>query len=179
MSKLTVYRHDARDFKDGDEMPPAGDHYERLTSDQKSAEDAIRAGHPDGVTIRSGSLYVYADKELAEFDWKLKKDRHLYQLEIDDTDIAHTGDLDAFGEVVTAIRKKEPTEGAVKKYWTPAPVSRRTEILASKAVVMERLKSADEYKSPTQRATEKFRYDPDEDDFFDQILDGKERTPEG
>jgi hypothetical protein len=122
MGKLTVYRHDTREIKDGDPMSPAGDHYGGLTGDQKLAEDAIRAGKPEGTQIRAESLYVYSDPEMAEADWKLKKSRHLYKLEIDEAAIRHRGDLQVFYEVMTAIRKKESPDELVKPGRTQSPV---------------------------------------------------------
>jgi hypothetical protein len=170
MSKLTVYRHDTRDIKNGNTMPPAGDHYGRLTGDQKLAEDAIRAGKPDGTEIRAGSLYVYSDQGMAEADWKLKKGRHLYKLEIDEAAIRHRGDLRVFSEVINAIRKKEPSDELVKKYWTPVEVGRYSELLIWDATVVELLKHASEYKSAIQRANAKMRDDPESLEFFEQMF---------
>jgi hypothetical protein len=170
MGKLTVYRHDTRDIKDGDTMPPAGDHYGGLTGDQKLTEDAIRAGKPDGTKMRAGSLYVYSDPEMAEADWKLKKGRHLYKLEIDEAAIRHRGDLQVFYEVTNAIRKKESPDELVKKYWMPVEAGRYTELLVSDATVVELLKHASEYKSPIQRANAKMRDDPENLKFFEQMF---------
>jgi hypothetical protein len=170
MSKVTVYRHDFRDFKDGDTMPPAGDHYDRLTPDQKLAEDAIRAGKLDGTQIRAESLYVYSDPKMAEVDWKFKKGRHLYKLEVDEATIRHWGDLQVFNDVKNAVRKNASLDELVEKYWTPVEAGRYTELLVSDATVVERLKHASEYQSASQRINAKMRDDPENLEFFERMF---------
>ena len=154
-------------------MLPAGDHYDRLMPDEKLAEDAIRAGKPDGAQIRAESLCVYPDSEMAQFDWTRRKARHLYKLEVDEADIRHRGDLQVFRDVVTTIRKKESADELVQKYWTGAELGRHTELLVSKATVIERLKHASEHMSLIKRATQKERDDPDSQAFYEQMFHTK------
>lgn len=171
MTKITVYRHDPRDFADGDEIRSAGDHRDRLTEDQKSAENAIREGKPNGDKIRADSLYVYHDVEMAETDWKLKPGRHLYELEVDDADIAHSGDLQIYHEVLRVLRKDLPIDDAVKRYWAPVETGRHIERLVSKAIVVRRLKDAKDYKKPGQRAVEKIRDSAENDEFYEMLFE--------
>jgi hypothetical protein len=168
VGKLIVYRHDFREIENGETMISAGDHYWGLTGDQQLTEDAIRAGKPDGTRFRAESLYVYSDAKMAEQDWKRKPGRYLYKLEIDDDVIRHSGDLQVYSQVTAAIRKNEPQDELVKKYWTPVvEAGRYTELLVADATVVELLKHANEYKSPIQRANAKLRDDPDNIEFYE------------
>jgi hypothetical protein len=172
MTKITVYRHDHRDFKIGEVMPPAGDHYSGLTGDQQKAEDKVRAGRPDGAEVRADHLYVYPHRDMAEEDWKHRKDRHLYELEIDEADIRHRGDLQIFHEVIDAVRIGAPVDEAVRRYWISAADSRYVELMVARATVVDRTKDASEYKNAAQRAIERLKDEPDNRDFYNRLFDG-------
>lgn len=170
---VKAYRHDSREFYEGDEMPPAGDHISNLKGDQLQAEEAIRFGKPDGTNIRADYLYVYLDGRMAEFDWDRKPDRHLYEVEISEDDIVHTGDLQHFAEVVAAIRKKEATDDAVKRYWTPAKEGRNLEVIAKKAIVIQRLKDKSDHVPVNQAAVDKVKqaFVDDDEEFYQKMMD--------
>lgn len=170
MSKRTLFRTDHRQFNDGDEMTSAGDHYDGLTDDEKKAEDEVRA-FKGGHTIRADSLYAYESEDLASKHWQTSKgDRHLYELEVDEADIVHSGNLDTFSEVVTALRKKEDTIPAVEKYWSKEPIGVRTEHLVKKATVVKRVKDGKDWKPGIRLAEQKLRDTDENKAFYDEMF---------
>jgi hypothetical protein len=173
VTRLTVYRTDPRDLEPGEEVASAGDHREDLPNEETiAAEDAVRAGRTDGAGIRSDSLYVYPSTELADKDWtfRSKGKRHLYKLEIDDSDIVHVGDLLMYYQVIADLRAHREPSGTVEKYWTATPSERSAEYLVRTATVVEQVKNASEWKSPMQRAVDKHRDDPSNLAFYESVF---------
>ena len=54
---------------------------------------------------------------MAETAWCHKEGTHLYELEVDDDDVRHVGDLDIFTAIVNALENKEPVDGFRRDYW--------------------------------------------------------------
>jgi hypothetical protein len=178
MAKLTVYRTDKRDLEPGREISSPGDHRSSLPNKETiAAEDAIRAGRDGGAEIRAESLYVYPSAELAKNDWtfRSKGKRHLYKVEIDQSDIVHIGDLQIYYEVIAEIRTDRDTADSVEKYWTATPIERNAEYLVRSATVVEKLKDASEWKSPAQRAVEKHRDAPANLAFYKSFLENPDK----
>ncbi|MET4259790.1 hypothetical protein ABIC09_004748 [Bradyrhizobium sp. S3.12.5] len=170
---MIVYRTDTRELEPGEEIISPGDHRDELPNEETvAAEDAIRAGQPNGERIRATSLYVYPNFELAKIDWtyRSKGKRHVYKLRIDATDIIHAGDLQTYNQVITDLRAARDPATNVAKYWKDEPSERYTEYLVRKAVVIERLKQASEWKTPMQRAVAKHRDDPRDTEFYESVL---------
>jgi hypothetical protein len=144
LAKIRVYRYDDEEFPTGKVIRCRGDSFDTLTDHQKTVEIAIRKALPDGANVRSTSIYVWADQQVAKRLWPLSKKRYLYELEIDEVDIRHKGDLNNYSEAETAAKSGKPFEDAVlrycrgemagKKYTEP-----RVEILVSEATVLGRL----------------------------------------
>jgi hypothetical protein len=177
VAKITAYRTDSRSFEPSEKITSRGDHRDELPDeDKKQAEDAIRAGRPDGERIRADSLYAYGSADLATSDWKArsKDKRHLYKLEIDENDIVHVGDLINYHEVIADIRAKRDPTGTVAKYWTTSSSERHLEYLVRKATVVEQVKNASDWKSPAQCAAAKLRDDPENEAFYRSILKDSE-----
>jgi hypothetical protein len=178
VTKLIVYRTDSREFEPGEEFTSRGDHRDELPDEHKrEAEDAIRAARDDGAKIRSDSLYTYRSLELATNDWKARsKDRrHLYELEIDESNIVHVGDLMIYFDVIADVRAHRDSTATASKYWDAAPSERNTEYLVRKATVIRQIHNASDWKSPAQRAVEKHRDDPDNEAFYKSIFGGTEQ----
>jgi hypothetical protein len=141
---MRVYRYDDQEFADGQIIDPRGDSFGTLTDHQKAVEIAIRAALPNGAIVRGNSLYTWADEQLAKRLWPRSKKRYLYELEIDEADICHKGDLNYYSEAVSAAKSGAPIEDAVSKYCAGenagAPYTEpRVEILVSKAKVLRKL----------------------------------------
>jgi hypothetical protein len=137
LCKITVYRCDDQEFADGQIIESRGDSFSTLTDPQKAVETTIRAALPNGATIRGNSLYTWADEEVAKRLWPRSKKRYLYELEVDEADIRHKGDLNHYSEAVSAAKSGAPIENAVGKYCAgenaSAPYTEpRVEILVSK-----------------------------------------------
>lgn len=144
MAKIKVYRYDDREFSANQEMLPIGDSFDILTDPQKAVEIAVRAARSDGATVRSTSLFTWADQAVAERLWARSKKKYLYEVEIDDADIRHKGDVNQYSEAADAAKLNRPFEDAITKYWNGdlagQPYSEpRMEILVSKATVLRRL----------------------------------------
>jgi hypothetical protein len=141
---MRVYRYDDQEFADGQMIESRGDSFGTLTDHQKVVEIAIRAALPNGAIVRGNSLYTWADEQLAKRLWPPSKKRYLYELEIDEADIRHKGDLNYYSEAVSAAKSGAPIEDAVSKYCAGenagAPYTEpRVEILVSKAKVLSKL----------------------------------------
>ena len=106
-------------------------------------EGAIRTALPDGTNIRGSSLYTWKDETLARRLWLLSKKKYLYELEIDEADIRHKGDLNHYSEAEVAAKLGKSFD-EVRKYCTGEPAGPqftgpRIEILVSKATVLRKL----------------------------------------
>lgn len=144
LCKIKVYRYDDQEFADGQIIYSRGDSLSTLTDHQKNVELAIRSALPDGANVRGTSLYTWADEKLARRLWPLSRKRYLYELEIDETDIRHRGDLNYYSEAETAAKLSTPFEDAIRKYCTGLTAGQpftepRIEILVSKATVLRKL----------------------------------------
>jgi hypothetical protein len=116
-------------------------------------------------------LYAYEDKDLASTHWQQKEGtRHLYELEVDEADIIHSGSLDTFAEVEKAVRIKSEPKPAAEKYWSKEPISRRTEHLVKKATVVKRLKDGKDWKPGIKLAEQKLRDTDENKEFYEQML---------
>ncbi|MHC2282161.1 hypothetical protein ACVME8_008804 [Bradyrhizobium diazoefficiens] len=178
MARIIVYRTDSRDFEPGEEITSRGDHRDELPDeDKKEAEDAIRASHTDGATIRADSLYAYRSLELAKSDWRFrsKVQRHVYELDIDESDIVHVGDLMIYFAVIADVRARRDPMGTASKYWTAAPSEKDTEYLVRKATVVRQIHNASDWKSPIKRAVEARRDDPENEEFYKSIFKDPEQ----
>jgi hypothetical protein len=140
MSKIIAYRYDTAKRADDQVVRQTIDHIARLTPTQREAELLVRAGAKDGASIRGSSVYSYLNRDYAEFAWSKRKGRNLYEVEIDEADVVHTADLDAFTAVETAYKKGHPTDMHVSRYWAGATDGRRVEVLASEVRVIRKIK---------------------------------------
>ena len=144
MSKIIAYRYDTAKHADDQVVRQTIDHIERLTPTQREAELLVRAGAKEGASIRSSSVYSYLNRDFAQFAWSKRKGTNLYKVEIDQADVLHTADLDAFTAVETAYKKVQPTDGHVRRYWAGATDGRRVEVLASEVRVIRKIKDDSE-----------------------------------
>jgi hypothetical protein len=145
MTTRIVYRTDGEEFVEGKILTPRGDHMDTINCKLRPGEDLIRAGKPDGENLRSKCIYVWESFESAESNWLYQKDKHLYELEIDEADILHIGNaylLATIAEVVTT----DPTQAAavVQDYWRGAGPGKRVELLVSQAKVLSKVKDKSE-----------------------------------
>jgi hypothetical protein len=106
---MATYRYDTEEHADGQNVQQTIDHIDRLTATQREAELLVRAGKRCGESIRGKSVYSYLNKDFAEFAWRNRKGRHLYEVEIDDADILHMADLDAYSAAEDAHKQGQPT----------------------------------------------------------------------
>jgi hypothetical protein len=145
MPKRTLYRYDTKEHAPDQIITACGDHISRLTPGQREVESALRGARPDGGEVRGKSIYGYIDAEFAEFAWRRKKGMHLYEIEVDEQDVLHVANLDAFTAVETAMSKGESPDEPIQEYWSGADSGRRGEVLAKKARVVRKIKDASEH----------------------------------
>lgn len=141
---MMVYRYDSASYAESDIMRSRGNSFDMLTDDQKIVEIAIRAAVCGGADIRGNSLYTWENEGLAKRLWRLSGKPYLYELEVEDSDIRHRGDLNFYTEALEAIREGNSPSEAIEKYWSGetsvAPWTEpRIELLASQARVRRRL----------------------------------------
>lgn len=143
---MIVYRSDRDQFPDGHVIFPRGDCIGMLNKHRRQAELAIRAAMPDGVRVRSTSLYTWHDKEVA-IRAAEAEGKHLYELEVDPADVRFIGDLNYYSEAAdwASLGMNERVREAAEKYCSgafsnPNPAEQRIEILISKAKVLRKLR---------------------------------------
>ena len=93
MSAMKCFRADQRIFRVHDDVDPSGDHLDELQPNVKAVELLIRKAMPNGHAIRGESLHVFVSQEVALRYWFFKAGRHLYELEVEESDILHKGDM--------------------------------------------------------------------------------------
>lgn len=147
MPKRIVYRYDNECYKDGEITRPRGDFFSTLTDSEKQVELAIRSTLPDGANIRSTSVCTWANENLAKRLWPRSRKKYLYELEIDDFNIRHIGDLNWYSAAKDAVNSGELPKDAVDKYCSgenagPPYTEPRIEVLVSEAKVRKRLPEA-------------------------------------
>jgi hypothetical protein len=157
MPKKTLYHYSTQDYQPERIISQEADHYQRLTGTQQTAEDELRAHSPEAAQTRATCVYAWESRDMAEFGWCQKKGFHLYELEVDENDIRHIGDIDIFSAIERALAKKEPTEALRRDYWDGKRTGKRIEVLASEAKVKRRVKDSSERQTPMQKAILKHR----------------------
>jgi hypothetical protein len=138
-----VYRTDSDDFADGRDLYPRGDHTNTMNAKLRAAEELIRSGKADGPKIRSNCIYVWETRESGESNWHHEKDKHLYELEIDEADILHIGDAYLLA-TIAAIDDSQAAAKVVQSYWNGDTQGNRTELLVTKAKVLRKLRDKSE-----------------------------------
>lgn len=143
MSKI-VYRYDDAEYDPGETVRARGDSLETLTENQKIVEAAIRSTEKDSNNIRGTSLYTWENEALARRLWKYSKKKYLYELEVDDGNIRHRGDLNWYSAAVDAVAMGDSPNEGVTKYWSGESAGEpftepRIEVLVSGARVIRKL----------------------------------------
>jgi hypothetical protein len=139
-----VYRYDDEEFKDGQLISSRGDSFGTLTDTEKIVEGSLRTVLPDGANVRGGSLYTWQEENVARRLWQLSGKKYLYELEIDESDIRHIGDLNYYSKAKDAAKSGAPFEDFIRRYCGgevagPPFTEPRLEILVSKARVLRKL----------------------------------------
>jgi hypothetical protein len=145
MAKI-VYRYDNEDYVDGHLICSRGDSFNMLTDVEKVVELRIRELLPDGANIRGNSLYTWEDETVAQRLWGYSRKQYLYELEVDEANIRHVGDLDLYSDAKDAVKNKVSPDAPITAYCNGevAPPERggpRREILVSEARVIRKLAS--------------------------------------
>ena len=168
MSTRRVYHYTTEEYDVGDSISSRGEHFPRLTKDQQLAEEVLRQHSAEARSIRESALYTWDDRTAAERAWQHKKGTNLYELEIEEADTLHIGDLQHFSSIVAAMRVGSSTVEAREKYWRSEISSAQVERLVKKAKVAARLKSKGDHLPPMARAVAEQRAIPDPE--FDQFI---------
>jgi hypothetical protein len=157
MAMVTLYHYSTKHYETGRPITQETDHYGRLTESQRRVEDELRAHSSEAAEKRATSVYAWESLEMAETGWCHKEGTHLYELEVDENDVRHVGDLDIFAAMATALTKNEPVDAFRRDYWAGKRTGKRIEILASKARVVRKLKDSSERLTPMQKAIRRQR----------------------
>jgi hypothetical protein len=144
MPKLIVYRYDDECYTEGQVIRPRGDSFNTLTDQQKVVERAIRSTLHDGTEIRGNSVYTWVEEGVARRLWPLSKKKHLYELEIEHSNIRFQGDLNCYSTAIDAVAAGRSPQNAVEKYCRgeeagPPYTEPRIEVLVSEAKVIRKL----------------------------------------
>lgn len=143
MTKVRVFRYDNEDYAVGQVIVSRGDHFDGLTDKEKAVELAIRKALPNGVDVRSASLYAWESEQFAKRVWPHSKKKYLYELEVDESDIRFKSDLNHFSDATGSIGSADAFDNAVARYCSAAPptadhTTPRVEVLVSRATVISK-----------------------------------------
>jgi len=133
-----VYRSDARQFAQGDVIPPFGDHLPELKGGHRDAEELIRATHDNGIDLRANYLYVFRDFAWAHRYWALGKPRYFYRATVEVDAILHSGDMHIFNQIPT-LSTPEQKESFARRYWRgdESDTESKVELIVRQATVLE------------------------------------------
>ena len=143
-----VYRYDNDDYPDGCTVRSRGDSFAALNPIEKKVEQRIRDLMPDGQSVRGKSLYTWEDETVARRLWPHSKKKFLYELEVDEADIRHTGDLNLYSAAKDSVAAGSSPDAAINSYCKgetapskPGDERPRREILVREARVVRKLES--------------------------------------
>jgi len=153
--RKSYYRVDARAFKDGDMIEPRGTYQAHLGAAGPPTEgvlERVRARDFSGKPQRAAGLYVFDTLACAEQYWRTHKDACLYEVEVDESTISHSGDMtwvDCIGEffrperiVLSGKPDVATLEPLAAKYWSgEASDTACIEHLVSNARVIRQLEA--------------------------------------
>jgi hypothetical protein len=107
-STFTLFRTDIRPFSKGNFIPPPGDHINRMGGgDARLGEERLRAFSPLLLELRTKNLFVYTTLYAATVQ-HIQYGGHVYQVEVEHSDILHTADLTLIDEVGRASESEYP-----------------------------------------------------------------------
>lgn len=136
---MLVYRYDNQDYGDGEVIVSRGDHADGLTAIEREVEVGLRSASAEAASIRRDSLYTWKDEDFARLAGGYKRSRFLYELDVQDADIRHVGDLDHYSAAKDAAKLGQPYARHLEAYWTQRTGARRVEILVASACVVRKL----------------------------------------
>ncbi len=157
MAKIRHFHYSSKEYEPGDIITQELDHYGRLVTTQPAAEDELRPHSSEAAEKRATSVYAWELRKAAENGWNYRKGTHLYEIEVEENDVRHIGDIGIFTAIETALRKKETVDVLRRDYWEGKRIGGRIEVLASKATIVRKLKDSSERLTPTERAIRKQR----------------------
>lgn len=136
LSNLTVWRFDPREFRPGELMQPNLAKRPSLKDSELLAERALCEIDPTSAQDRARALYCYELHRHA-YAGAIGYDAFLYELEIDQDDIIHRGDL-GFYEDIKSSGDGVASQMAAKNYWSgnDHPSNSIIEILVPRALVI-------------------------------------------
>ena len=117
----------------------------------------MRPHSSEAAEKRATSVYAWELRKAAENGWNYRKGTRLYEIEVEENDVRHIGDIGIFTAIETALRKKETVDVLRRDYWEGKRIGGRIEVLASKATIVRKLKDSSERLTPTERAIRKQR----------------------
>ncbi len=142
MTKLKVYHYSNRLHSVDDVISAGPDSYDRISDLEQQVEDVLRPKLTDGALVRGGSLYAWRDEAVGQRMWRINsKAAYLYELEVDESDIVFTSDLNHYNDAKDAITACISPDAALDRYCTFHPpldhhTGPRIEVLVRKALVI-------------------------------------------
>jgi hypothetical protein len=125
----------------GDSIPPSTTFFDALSPEKKEVEDFLEQHRPERMLPRREAVFLFKDILEAK-RWAVRTNRHIYSIELEETDLNHCGDwcwLQLIHEGLAA--GSLDVEQRAKNYWTrlqatPKPV---WELLARNAKVVSKV----------------------------------------
>ncbi len=116
-NSLRVYRIDNRVFDTGDTIDPQREYQDKLDGKRKSVENLLEQHRPHDKPARGSVLMLFEDFEDAKRHWTIQSNSKFYQLEIDETDILHTGDYNKVEQLFNNIDDNDKATQIAHEYW--------------------------------------------------------------
>jgi hypothetical protein len=103
------YRADARSFAPGDAMEPQKTYQEAFNvpgrEHGKAMEGLLEGCRPEDRPRRSDCLFVFENEVAAERYWRTNDGLFLYEVEIDESEVRHRGDMNLTDAIGGEYRK--------------------------------------------------------------------------
>jgi hypothetical protein len=102
MNLLVLYRVDRRDFRPGDDIPPAGDHLPRMKGAFVEAEKLLRSASPTMKEQRANGIYAFEQYRAACINYLGTRDGKLYEIEVNPDDVLHKADMKIVNDIAAS-----------------------------------------------------------------------------
>jgi hypothetical protein len=132
---LKLYRADKRDFNVGTEISTAREFIIKNPQGSHRVEDLFEFKRPSNKPMRSESLFLFENLEVAKKHWSEMIDGNLYEVEVDNSSILHRADMQLV-DLAFRTENESELERCAADYWMGKETNNpRIEVLVKKAII--------------------------------------------
>jgi len=133
---MIAFRIDKRDFSIKSVILPSKKYQKNISDDGRKLEAILEKMRPEDKPKRSDSLFLFETYEEASRFWTIMSNSKFYEVEFNERDVLHIGDMNLTEEMFKNISNDEILEKTAYKYWSSEnSIKPRIEILVRKSTV--------------------------------------------